>query len=121
MLLRPGVESHTIALPEHSIFWPFGGDQPLNAILCTEQHKVGYELLEVRTGAGLKPILRTGFTPTGTLDAVRAEARDALGKAFGEDGKEKRRNMEALQGKVLAEWDEGGAARRDAEAFLDSV
>ena len=47
---------------------------------------MGYELLEVRTGHGLKPIYRTGYTPKGTIEAIQAEARDVLTKAFGADG-----------------------------------
>lgn len=35
---------------------------------------VGYKLVEVRTGYGLKPIYRTGITPSGTLDAVCEKA-----------------------------------------------
>ena len=106
---------------EYRIFWPFGADQPLNAILCTDKHKIAYELLEVRTGHVLKTIYRTGFKPTGTLDALREEAQDALRKAFGEDGKAKRERVQALQNAVLNEWAEGGASKRDVLAFLDSL
>lgn len=103
------------------ILWPFNADQPLNTIVLTEKHGVGYELLEVRTGNGLRPIRRTGYTPVGTLDAVKREARDILGKAFGEDGKEKRAKLRLLRKMMLDEWEEGGSSRRDVLAFLDTL
>ncbi|KAH9925921.1 UDP-Glycosyltransferase/glycogen phosphorylase [Epithele typhae] len=104
------------------IMWPFVGDQPVNAVLVTDVHKVGYELLrEVRSGSGLRKIFRTGYTPIGTIEAVKDEARDVLRRAFGEDGKEKRTRLQALQQAALGDWDEGGASRRDVTAFLASL
>ena len=90
-------------------------------MLCTDVHQISYELLEVRSGHGLRSIRRTGYTPTGTLDALRAEARDVLLRAFGEDGKEKRKRLEVLREEVLSEWAEGGATKKDVEAFLDGL
>ena len=101
--------------------WPFGADQPLNTFLCTEQHQIAYELLEVRTGNGLKPICRTGYTPIGTVDAVREEAMDVLTKAFGDDGKAKRERLQVLRKAMLEEWEEGGSSRRDVIAFLNTL
>ncbi|KAL1942863.1 hypothetical protein VTO73DRAFT_5103 [Trametes versicolor] len=103
------------------ICWPFLGDQPVNTIVLTETHQVAYELLEVRTGQGLRPIFRTGKTPTGTLDAVRAEARDVLARAFGEDGAQRRARLLALKERVNKEWEEGGASRKDVEAFISTL
>ncbi|KAI0760255.1 UDP-Glycosyltransferase/glycogen phosphorylase [Fomes fomentarius] len=103
------------------ILWPFGGDQALNAVLITDIHKIGYELLEVRTGSGLKPIYRTGFVPKNTVDALKAEAREVLAKAFGENGKEKRARLEEVRKGVTAAWKEGGSSWRDASGFLDSL
>ncbi|TBU44934.1 UDP-Glycosyltransferase/glycogen phosphorylase [Dichomitus squalens] len=103
------------------ILWPFGGDQPLNAVQIADQLQVGYELLEVRTGHGLKPIYRTGYTPKGTVDAIKAEVRDVLQKAFGEDGAKKRAKLAELQKALNGEWEEGGSSRSDALAFLDSL
>ncbi|KAH9925919.1 UDP-Glycosyltransferase/glycogen phosphorylase [Epithele typhae] len=103
------------------IMWPFAADQPMNAVLVTDVHKVGYELLEVRSGSGLQRIFRTGYTPVGTIDAVKAEARDVLGKAFGKDGEEKRARMRGLQRATLAEWEQGGVSKRDVAAFLESL
>ncbi|KAI0675345.1 UDP-Glycosyltransferase/glycogen phosphorylase [Trametes maxima] len=103
------------------ICWPFLGDQPVNTILLSETLDAAYELLEVRTGNGLRTIYRTGKAPTGTLDAIREEARSVLGKAFGEDGKRKRANLLTIKARLDKAWVDGGVAKRDVEAFLDSV
>ncbi|KAI0328285.1 UDP-Glycosyltransferase/glycogen phosphorylase [Cubamyces sp. BRFM 1775] len=113
------LESLSAGVPQ--IFWPFEADQPLNAINMTEKFKAAYELIEVRTGDGEKPSFRNGRKPAGTIDAVKAEARDVLTKAFGEDGARKRERFLRLQQEVLSEWEEGGASRRDFMAFLDSL
>ena len=104
-----------------SILWPYGADQPLNAVQVAENLKIGYELLEVRSGAGLLPTYRTGYTPKGTVEAVKAEAHEVLAKAFGEDGAKRRANLEELRRKVNSEWDDGGAAKRDIVSLLDSL
>ena len=80
-----------------------------------------YELIEVRTGLGLKTILRSGRTPAGTLDAIQAEAREVLTKAFGPDGATKRAILAKLQRAVLGEWSEDGASRADVIAFLEGL
>ncbi|TBU37221.1 UDP-Glycosyltransferase/glycogen phosphorylase [Dichomitus squalens] len=103
------------------ILWPFGGDQPANAVHISDQLQIGYELLEVRTGNGLKPIYRTGYTPKGTIEAVKAEVRDVLQKAFGEDGAKKRARLEELRKAVNGEWEDGGLSRKEATEFLDSL
>ncbi|RPD63794.1 UDP-Glycosyltransferase/glycogen phosphorylase [Lentinus tigrinus ALCF2SS1-6] len=103
------------------ILWPFATDQPLNAVHIAHQLQIGYELIEVRTGHGLKPIYRNGRKPVGTLDAVKAEAREVLGKAFGEDGAKKREKLQAVREAMNKEWDDGGSARKDILAFLDSL
>ncbi|OJT07393.1 UDP-glycosyltransferase 87A1 [Trametes pubescens] len=103
------------------ICWPFLGDQPVNTIVLAETHQVAYELLEVRTGQGLRPIFRTGKAPTGTLDAVRAEARDVLARAFGEDGAQRRARLLALKERVNESWAEGGASRKDVGAFISTL
>lgn len=103
------------------ILWPFASDQPLNAVHITDQLQIGYELLEVRTGHGLKPIYRNGRKPVGTIDAVKAEAREVLAKAFGEDGAEKRSRLQIVRQAMNTEWEKGGLARRDMLTFLDSL
>ena len=117
----PTHENPPVLIASPRILWPFGGDQPLNAIHIADQLQVGYELLEVRTGPGLKPIYRTGYTPKGTVEAVKAEVREVLQKAFGEDGAKKRAKLTQLQKALNGEWEEGGSSKRDALAFLDSL
>ncbi|KAI9065288.1 glycosyltransferase family 1 protein, partial [Trametes sanguinea] len=72
------------------ICWPFAADGALNAVHLTDTLKCAYELLEVRTGHGLRRVYRTGVRPVGTLDALRGEARAVLEQAFGEDGERRR-------------------------------
>ncbi|KAH9895041.1 UDP-Glycosyltransferase/glycogen phosphorylase [Cubamyces lactineus] len=105
------------------IFWPFVGDQPLNAIHFSDSLKVSYELTEVRSGAGLGPIHRNGKTPTGTVEAVAAEVRDILLQAFGEDGAKKRQRLLEVREQVMQEgsWADGGVAQKDMNTFLDSL
>ncbi len=103
------------------IVWPIVVDQPTNAIHLTEDLDVAYELLEVRNGTGLMPIYRTGRTPAGTLDAVRAELRDVLARAFGADGQEKRARLQKVRKTLEGAWAEGGAGKRDVETFVDSL
>ncbi|KAI9066601.1 glycosyltransferase family 1 protein [Trametes sanguinea] len=118
------LESLVAGVPQ--IFWPFESDQPINAVHLTENFKAAYELIEVRTGLGLQPIYRNSKAPMGTLDAVKAEARDVLARAFGVDGEQKRAQLLKLREAVLAEWDEptdenpGGTSRRDFLAFVTS-
>ena len=87
----------------------------------SETLDVGYELLEVRTGHGRKPILRTGHAPVGTVDAVRREARDVLAKAFGADGARKRAKLQVLCEAVNGEWSEGGTSLKSTLEFLGRI
>ena len=59
--------------------------------------------------------------PVNTIDALKEEARDVLGKAFGEDGAQKRVKLLELRKAMLAEWMDGGHAKRDLQAFVDSL
>ena len=104
----------------YRICWPFATDQQTNAIQL-RQLGVAYELLEVRTGHGLRPIYRLGRAPKGTLEALREELDDILSKAFGEDGKNKRRKVEEVGRQLRHAWDEGGLARRNLEDFANAV
>ena len=96
-------------------------DQPLNSTRLCLVHDVAYELTEVRTGNGLKPILRTGKAPTATLEAVRAEANEILDKAFGEDGARKRANIQKLKGIISEAWSDGGPATVEMTRLLDTL
>lgn len=86
----------------------------------THNLHVAYELLEVRTGHGLEPLHRSGLAPTGTVDAVKEEARKIIAKAFGPDGEGKRNNILRFKEEINAAWDESGPSRRELGAFLDS-
>ena len=103
------------------ILWPIAADQPVNAIHLTDHIGAAYELIEVRNGAGLGPILRNGKTPTGTLDAVKEEMRDVLHRAFGKDGEKKREKVRELRNTLQAAWSEGGIAKKEVEAMLDEL
>lgn len=63
----------------------------------------------MRCGHGLRPIRRLNdWTPSGSLDAVRKEAKTIFEKARSEDGESKRANARRL-GRALAKgWEEGG-------------
>ncbi|OSD04841.1 glycosyltransferase family 1 protein [Trametes coccinea BRFM310] len=103
------------------IVWPVSTDQPANAIYLSEYLDIAYELLEVRHGTGLGKIFRTGFTPTGTVEAVRNELRDVLSRAFSADGEAKRDRIKGLRAKMEEAWTENGIGRRQAEEFLDDA
>ncbi|TFY68832.1 hypothetical protein EVJ58_g776 [Rhodofomes roseus] len=103
------------------ICWPFFFDQPLNSLHLTQNLGVAYELFNVRTGSGLRPVHRLGKAPEGTPDSVKEEAREVLSLAFGEDGKRKREKMQALQQKVLDARSKQGASTRDIQAFLGTL
>ncbi|KAJ3554964.1 hypothetical protein NM688_g2832 [Phlebia brevispora] len=113
------IESIASGVP--MICWPYQADQPVNAIHLTENLGIAYELFEVRTGHGLKPIYRTGKTPKGTLDAIRQEANQILDQAFGEDGKEKQAKVKKLQEGFAQAWAEQGLSQLALERFLDNL
>ena len=103
------------------ICWPYQFDQPTNAIHLSCNLDVAYELYEVRTEDGLRPIHHLGRAPEGTLDSVKREAREVLQLAFGEDGERKRRNVEKLRVLLSEAWVENGPATRELRAFLSSL
>jgi hypothetical protein len=99
------------------IAWPLDAEQPINAAYLALSVDIAFEMLEVRTGYGLKPLYR-GARPTGTLEAVAAEARDVLQRARGPEGDRKRKNAERIRGLWQAEWEEGGNAMKVLRQFL---
>ncbi|KAH9890054.1 UDP-Glycosyltransferase/glycogen phosphorylase [Cubamyces lactineus] len=103
------------------ILWPIDADQPPNAIHLTEDLGVAYELLEVRNGAGLGTIYRTGKTSSGTIDAVKSEILDVLARAYGPDGETKRVRLSELKSVFKGAWEQDGEAWKDLVAFLDNV
>ena len=95
------------------------GDQPSSIAYLTHKIDVAFEFIEVRTGEyGLKPMLSSGKTPTGTLDAFREELAQVLDNLTGEVGSRKRANARRVKSKLAMAWTEGGAAR---EAFSHLV
>lgn len=103
------------------ICWPFSADQPANAARLSDVLDVAYELVEVRNGKGLKPILRNGKVPVGTVEAIREEAALVLENAFLADGQRKRENLEKLRGAILSTWEDGGSARVSMNALADAL
>ena len=103
------------------ICWPYQFDQPTNAIHLSCNLDVAYELYEVRTEDGLKPIHHLGRAPEGTTDSVKREAKEVLRSAFGEGGERKRKNVEKLRERLREAWVEDGSAARELRAFLGSL
>ena len=103
------------------ICWPFNADQPANAAHLVDNLDVAYELMEVRTGDGLKPIFRNGKVATGTLEAVREEALRVLDNAFSADGERKRANLIKLRDAINDSWKEGGIARNSMSALIEAL
>ncbi len=96
-------------------------DQPINAAHLSHNLDVAYELIEVRNGLGLKPILRSGRTPVGSIEAVREEAASVLENAFNTDGERKRANLKRLREAVLASLEKGGSAKLSMDALALSI
>lgn len=91
-------------------------------MLCSQVLESGYELNEVRRGWGRKPRLSTGVVATGTVDAVKREAREVIGNAFKNEAEKARIQAGVERGKVLMAdaWAEGGYARKECQRFVDS-
>ena len=102
------------------IVWPLIGDQPVAAVHITENLHAGFELFQVRSGDGLKPLHRNGLTPAGTREAVGIEVRQAIDLCRSEKGQEMRSNAEELRVKFAKAWEEDGAARQEIRKFLDT-
>ncbi|KIK62457.1 glycosyltransferase family 1 protein [Collybiopsis luxurians FD-317 M1] len=104
------------------IFWPMGADQPLNAAVLGLTHKAAFELIEVRSGEdGTKPLLRfenTGYNPTFTVDAVKAEVERLLVRIDGEEGRMVRSNFRELGQAMQKSWNDGEEGRMELNEFL---
>ena len=95
------------------------GDQPVTAAHVTENLHAGFELFQIRSGEGLKPLHRNGLTPTGSREAVGIEVRETIDLCRSEKGQEIRGNAEKLKVKFAEAWEEDGAARQEILNFLD--
>ncbi|KAJ3559368.1 hypothetical protein NM688_g398 [Phlebia brevispora] len=113
------VESVSAGVP--MICWPYQADQALDTVHLTDNAQIAYELSEVRTGDGLRPVYRTGKVPVATLDAIREESSRILSLAFGPDGAEKRMRVLKLKEKASKLWEPDGASRLTFESFLDDL
>ena len=100
------------------ICWPFAFDQPSGAIHLAENLNVAFELFQVRTGEGLKPLHRNGLVPSGTREAVGIELRQTIDLCRSEKGQELRSNAEKFKVKFAKAWDEDGTARQEIRHFL---
>jgi hypothetical protein len=100
------------------ICWPNTADQPTAAVHVTENLNAAFELFQVRTGQGLKPIHRNGLTPKGTREAVGIELRQIIDLCRSEKGQELRSNAEKFKVKFAKAWEEDGIARQEMRNFI---
>ena len=107
-------------LPFRRICWPIFSDQPAAAAHLTENLNVAFELFQVRTGDGLKPLHRNGLAPEGTREAVGIELRQTIDLCRSEKGQELRINAEDFKVKFAKAWEEDGIARQEIRDFLDN-
>ena len=101
------------------ICFPLVGDQPVAAAHVAENLHAGFELFQVRSGDGLKPLHRNGITPAGSREAVGIEVRETIDLCRGEKGQEARSNAEKVKVEFGKAWEEGGTARQEMRKFLD--
>ena len=95
---------------------PIDVDQPINALYIANVHDVGYELFNVRSGPGLRPILRKNdWAPPGTVESVREEFIRVLISAFGPEGERKRENIGRLRDEIRKSWAPGGKCWEELE------
>jgi hypothetical protein len=100
------------------ICWPITADQPAAAAHLTENLNVAFELFQVRTGDGLKPLARNGLAAKGTREAVGIEIRQTVDLCRSEKGQVMRSNAEQLKLKFAKAWGDDGAARQEIRKVL---
>jgi hypothetical protein len=93
-------------------------DQPAAAAHLTENLNVAFELFQVRTGGGLKPVARNGIAVEGTREAVGIELRQTIDLCRSEKGQEMKSNAGQLKVKFAQTWEENGMARQEIHKFL---
>ena len=93
-------------------------DQPTAAAHLTENLKVAFELFQVRSGDGLKPLARNGIAAEGTREAVGIEIRQTIDLCRSEKGQIMRSNAEQLKLKFAKAWEVDGTARQEIRKFL---
>lgn len=83
--------------------------QPVAAAThATENLNVAFELVQVRTGEGLKPMYRSGLVPQGTPEAGGIELSIYIVAGIEEKCKVKFANA----------WEEDGSARKEIRNFF---
>ena len=98
------------------------GDQPLNAMYIADKHKLGYEIFNLRSGLGTRPIRRKNdWAPPCTVEALRAEFEEVLEKALGEDGEMMRKNVLEMKEKIEASWAENGEGWKEVGKFFEVI
>jgi hypothetical protein len=100
------------------ICWPITADQPAAAAHLTENLNVAFELYQVRTGDGLKPLARNGLAAEGTRKAVGIEIRQTIDLCRSGKGQLMRSNAEQLKVKFAKAWEEDGTARQEIRKVL---
>ena len=100
------------------ICWPITVDQPTAAVHLTENLNVAFELFQVRTGDGLKPLARNGLAAEGTREAVGVEIRQTIDLCRGEKGQVMRNNAEQLKLKFSKAWEDDGTAKQEIRKLL---
>jgi hypothetical protein len=110
--------THIRCLPFRRVCWPIAADQPAAAAYLTENFNVAFELFQVRTGNGLKPLARNGLAAEGTREAVGIEIRQTIDLCRSERGEVMRSNAEQLKVKFAKSWEDDGTARQEIRKFL---
>jgi len=64
-------------------------------------------------------MLKNGLTAKGMRGAVGKEFREVIDACRGEQGEELRRNAEHLKQKFAEDWEDGGEAKLELNAFLE--
>ena len=79
---------------------------------------MAFELYQVRTGDGLKPLARSGIAAEGTREAVGNEIRQTIDQCRSEKGHVMRNNAEQLKLKFAKAWEDDGIARQEIRKVL---
>ena len=114
----PPILNSSWFLPLPRICWPISVDQPAAAAHLTENLNVAFELYQVRTGDGLKPLARNGIAAEGTREAVGNEIRQTIDLCRSEKGQVMRNNAEQFKLKFAKAWDDDGIARQEIRKVL---
>ncbi|KZO90767.1 glycosyltransferase family 1 protein [Calocera viscosa TUFC12733] len=112
--------SETLAQGIPLIAWPVAVDQTQGARWVSEVLDTAFELLQVRVGLGQKKAFRGGPNGTdiiGTEEAIKAEMKDVLKRALGEEGKQKRANASKVKQIIHDSEMPGGQVDQHFELF----